>query len=207
MPALVNRGYGRAFFWDGRSQSLEEQVVKPIDDPGEMGSSVAAASARVGVSATDLSLALASYVRSLLSGNSRFDRFVNGDREALTDDEQRGLVILRGKGNCTTCHVGPNFTDEKLHNTGVAWDGERQTDEGGGRGAFKTPTLREVARTARYMHDGSLATLDDVVEFYDRGGRQNPDLDPEIHPLRLTIDERRALVSFLRALSGTITQQ
>ena len=205
-PALINRGYGRAFFWDARITTLEEQVLKPIDDPNEMDLPVAAAAARVGLSRTALSHALASYVRSILSGNSPYDRYIDGDRAALSADEQAGLQIFRGKGNCTACHVGPTFSDERLHNTGVAWVDGRLNDVGGGRGDFKTPTLREVARTAPYMHDGSLARLEDVVAFYDDGGRVNPNLDSEIRPLRFTAAEKRDLVAFLQALSGVIRE-
>jgi cytochrome c peroxidase len=205
-PAILNRAYGRAFFWDGRAPTLEEQVLKPIGDPNEMGSSAAEAAARVGRSVGELAQALASYVRSILSGNAPFDRFIDGDREALTHDEQAGLRVFRGQGNCVACHVGPNLTDERLHNTGVAWaDGELR-DHGAGRGEFKTPTLREIARTAPYMHDGSLPTLEAVVEFYDQGGRPNPALDPEIRPLRLTDAEQRQLVAFLRTLSGDVQE-
>jgi cytochrome c peroxidase len=204
-PALINRGYGRAFFWDARSVSLEDQVVKPIEDPNELGSSLQEASARVGRTGAAITEALSSFVRSILSGNSPFDRFVNGDANALTADEQAGLKVFRGKGNCTACHVGPTFTDERTHNTGVAWRDGALADRGAGRGDFKTPTLREVAATAPHMHDGSLATLEDVVTFYDGGGRANPSLDPEIRPLRLTDEERRQLVSFLRALSGEVS--
>src|SRR5262245_56282760 len=152
-PAIVNRGYGRAFFWDARVATLEAQVLKPIEDPNEMDLPVADAAARVGLTDGEVSRALASYVRSILSGDSPFDRFVNGDREALTPDQQAGLQIFRGKGNCNACHLGPTFTDERLHNTGVAWVNGRLTDVGAGEGNFKTPTLREVARTAPYMHD------------------------------------------------------
>lgn len=201
-PALINRGYGRAFFWDGRSPSLETQVLAPIADLNEMGFSVAEAAARVNLSGNEISFALASYVRSILSGNSRFDRFVNGERNALTDLERQGLQVFRGKGNCTACHVGPNFTDERTHNTGVAWRTGTLADEGSGKGAFKTPTLREVARTAPYMHDGSLATLSNVVDFYEKGGNRNPNLDEELRQLRLAPDEKRALVAFLEALAG-----
>ena len=118
---------------------------------------------------------------------------MNGDRDALSPEQQAGLQIFRGKGHCTACHVGPTFSDERTHNTGVAWaggagkaGGEATVGAPGGefldegraaitgkpedRGAFKTPTLREVARTAPYMHDGSLATLADVIDYYDRGG-------------------------------------
>jgi cytochrome c peroxidase len=211
-PALVNRGYGRAFFWDARLQMLEKQVLKPIEDPNEMGLSVEQAASRVGLTRDEISQALSTYVRSILSGNSRFDRFANGDRTALSEEEQRGLAIFRGKGNCTACHVGPNLTDERTHNTGVAWRPSTSSgqgvfvDEGAGRGAFKTPTLREIARTAPYMHDGSLATLDDVVSFYDRGGIRNPYLDEEIRPIRLDAEERQALLAFLLTLSGDLQE-
>ena len=218
-PAIINRGYGRAFFWDGRLTALEEQVLKPIEDPNEMDSTVAAAAARVKMAPDDLANALASFVRSILSGNSRFDRFVNGQRDALDTEEQLGLGIFRGKGKCTACHIGPTFTDERFHNTGVAWrlagdgfsgayqDDGRFTVTGreSDRGAFKTPTLRDIEKTAPYMHDGSLATLEDVVEFYDNGGRANPNLDADIRPLRLTTEEKRALAALLRALSGSPT--
>ncbi len=206
VPAIINRGYGQAFFWDGHVDNLEEQVVQPILDRKEMDMTLAEVSARVGLAPAEVSRALTTYVRSILSGNSPFDRFASGDRDALSAEEQLGLQIFRGKGNCTTCHVGPNFTDEKLHNTGVAWRDGRLTDEGAGRGDFKTPTLREVARTAPYMHDGSLQTLQDVVDFYSDGGRANPNLDPELQPLRLTALEKRQLEAFLQSLTGRVTE-
>ena len=209
VPAIINRGYGRAFFWDGHVDNLEEQVVQPILNPKEMDLTLAEASARVGLTPDEIANALATYVRSILSGGSPFDRFVNGDRDALTAEQQLGLRIFRGKGNCTACHVGPNFTDEKLHNTGVAWreggHGGRLADTGGGRGDFKTPTLREVARTGPYMHDGSLQTLEDVVDFYSDGGRKNPYLDPELRPLKLNDDEKTALAAFLQSLTGQVS--
>ena len=227
--ALVNRGYGRAFFWDARMPSLEEQVLKPIQDPNEMDITLADAAGRTSLSPDDIARALASYVRSILSGESAFDRFVNGDRSALSSEQQAGLQLFRGKGNCTACHVGPNFSDEKLHNTGVAWrlsaasrdagpirSGQTGTFADPGRfvvtgkqedrGGFKTPTLREIARTAPYMHDGSLTTLEAVVDFYDDGGRPNPNIDPEIHPLHLAAEEKQALVVLLESLSGTIRE-
>ena len=218
-PTLINRAWGRVFFWDGRAATLEDQVLKPIEDPNEMDLSLAEASVRVGQSIGEISRALASYVRSLMSGNSRFDRFTAGDRSALSPEERDGLRLFQGRGNCTICHEGANFTDEKLHNTGVAWAAADERagtpghflDEGGAaisglapaaRGAFKTPTLREVARTAPYMHDGSLATLEEVVDFYNRGGRPNPNLDPDMHPLDFSDEDKRSLVAFLRSLSG-----
>lgn len=179
-PALVNRGYGRSFFRDGRSASLEEQVLKPIQDPNEMDLTLEEASARVKVDTQTLSRALSTYVRTILSGDSPYDRFIN---------------------------------DEQFHNTGVAWHDGSLADEGRfavtsnerDHGAFKTPTLREIARTAPYMHDGSLTTLDDVVEFYSAGGRENPYLDSEIRRRDFTLEERRALAAFLRSLAGRMT--
>jgi cytochrome c peroxidase len=205
-PALINRGYGRSFFWDGRVRTLEEQVLKPIEDRNEMDLTLAEASSRVRLPADQIARALSSYVRSILSGDSPFDHFVNGDRSALSPEQQLGLQVFRGKGNCTACHVGPNFTDESLHNTGVAWRDGALADPGAGEGKFKTPTLREVARTAPYMHDGSLATLEDVIDFYDGGGRPNPHLDPEIRPLHLTTEEKKALAAFLRSLGGVLRE-
>ena len=127
---------------------------------------------------------------------------MNGDRNALSDEEQRGLQVFRGKGNCTTCHVGPNFSDEKLHNTGIAWRDGKFADLGAGHGNFKTPTLRDVAQTAPYMHDGSVAALEDVIEYYDRGGNRNEYLDSELRPLYLSVQEKRNLALFLRSLAG-----
>ena len=201
-PALINRGYGRLFFWDGRVSTLEEQVLKPIEDRNEMDLSVSEAAARVNLTAEEISRALATFVRSILSGDSPFDRFLNGDRNALTHEQQQGLQVFRGKGNCTACHVGPNFTDERLHNTGIAWRDGKLADAGAGSGNFKTPTLREIARTAPYMHDGSIATLEDVVEYYDRGGNRNPGLDADIRPLHLSSAEKQSILAFLRCLNA-----
>jgi cytochrome c peroxidase len=221
-PALINRGWGRSFSWDGRVATLEEQVLKPIEDPNEMDLPIAEASARVGVTREDMSRAIATYIRSIMSGNAPYDRHVNGDRTALSADAQAGLRLFRGKGNCTACHVGSTFTDERFHNTGIAWAGpsresgapESFRDEGRAgvtgraddRGAFKTPTLREVEHSAPYMHDGSLASLEEVVDYYNRGGNQHALLDEELRPIGLTALEKHALVAFLRSLSGTMTK-
>lgn len=213
-PALINRGYGQAFFWDGRVPSLEEQVLKPIQDPNEMDLTLDEASVRVHLDPRTISRALASYVRGILSGDSPYDRFLNGARSALSAEQSAGLSVFRGKGNCTACHVGPNLTDEQFHNTGVSWRDGRIVDEGRfaisrnprDHGAFKTPTLREIARTAPYMHDGSMATLEAVIDFYSDGGRPNASLDSEIRPRHFTPEERHALVAFLKSLNGRVTE-
>jgi cytochrome c peroxidase len=223
-PSLFNRAYGAAFFWDGRESSLEAQALRPIEDPAEMGARLPDVVKRLqadrtyranfeaafdnGVSAANLAKALASFQRVLLRGDSRVDRFrTQADHAALTAAERRGLWLYESKAQCWRCHGGANFTDEQFHNTGVNW-GKKPLDLGryavtrrdADRGKFKTPTLRGVALTAPYMHDGSIATLQEVVEFYNRGGVKNPYLDPVIAPLGLSKDDVRDLVAFLEAL-------
>lgn len=229
-PSLLNRAWGKAFFWDGRAATLEEQVLQPIVNPREMGLAPgeivhrvrADAALRSGMKAVfgreagneDIGSALASYVRSILSGDSPYDRYLAGHRSSLGKEQQLGLRLFRGKANCVACHVGSNLTDERFHNTGTGWKDGVWTDRGrlsvSGQetdaGAFKTPGLREVARTAPYMHDGSLSTLEDVIDFYDKGGRENPMIDPEIRELHLTPEEKRAVVEFLKSLSGTVSE-
>jgi cytochrome c peroxidase len=222
-PSLFNRAYGTSFFWDGRAATLEEQALQPIDNPAELGAGAAEAVRRLradpdyraqfgaafpdGVTADNLARALASFERVLLRGDSHVDRFHRGNLAALTEAERHGLWLYESKGGCWRCHRGPNFTDEQYHNTGVAWGKEpldlgryAVTKKDADRGRFKTPTLRGVALTAPYMHDGSLATLEDVVAFYNQGGGANPCLDPALTPLGLTKDEIRDLVAFLKAL-------
>ena len=230
VPKLLNRGYGRSFFWDGRIPTLEEQVLQPVINRLEMDLPVSQAVARLAADTTypslfldtfgrelneeDLARALATYVRTILSGASRYDRYVAGDTEALDETERLGLEVFRGKGNCVTCHLGPNLTDERFHNTGVAYRDGRLEDDGrftvsgreSERGAFKTPTLRNVAQTAPYMHDGSIATLEDVIDDYDKGGTPNPYLDREIRKLGLTAAEKVALAAFMKTLTGTVRE-
>ncbi|MFN8066357.1 MAG: cytochrome c peroxidase [Vicinamibacterales bacterium] len=217
-PTILNRAWGRVFFWDGRAATLEQQVLMPIQDPNEMDLTLEEASQRVELPVDKIAAALATYVRAQMSGDTRYDRFNNGERSALSAQERNGLRVFQGRGNCLMCHVGTNFTDEKLHNTGIAWvpasseagASGRFVDDGAfevtgkpeDRGAFKTPTLREVGRTAPYMHDGSLATLEEVVDYYDRGGRPNPNLDRDMQRLDLPDEDKRDLVAFLRTLSS-----
>jgi cytochrome c peroxidase len=223
-PTIVNRGIGRTEFWDGRAGSLEDQALGPIQAPVEMdlsieeaverlrrdASYVAAFEAAFGGEPTRdrLARALAAYQRTVYSVDAPFDRFLAGDTEALSPQAQRGLVLFGGKARCGECHSGPNFSDELFHTLGLGADPGRgavtrvETD----RGAFKTPTLREIAKTAPYMHDGSLATLEEVVDYYDKGGTPHPNLSPKMTRLGLTEEERSDLLSFLRSLSGTIVE-
>ena len=221
-PSLLNRVYGQIFFWDGRAVSLEETVTQPISNPRELGRDLVALVERLredasyvrafraeysdGITGVNIARSLASYVRSLRAGDSPFDRFVAGDRTAMSPEAIEGLRVFTGKGHCSACHVGATLTDERLHNTGVSvgLDAGRQlvTTVDADRGKFKVPSLRNVALTAPYMHDGSIGTLEAVVEFYDRGGGLNSNLDPEIVPLRMTAAERLSLVAFLRSLTS-----
>jgi cytochrome c peroxidase len=211
-PALIEAGFSRSFFWDGRAPTLERQVLQPILNPKELGLTEAELEQKTQMKSADISDALASYVRTIRSTDSRYDRYQRGDATALNDLERAGLEVFRGRGRCAGCHAGPDLTDSRFHNTGVAWSGGRFTDEGRftitlnprDHGAFKTPTLREVSRTAPYMHDGSLATLEAVVDFYDRGGHRNPYIDPRVRRIGLSSGERSALVAFLKTLSGQI---
>jgi len=197
------------------------QVLQPILSPKELGMTreAVAALARSGryraqfrqgfgaePSLEQVALALASYVRTIVAGDSAFDR------GAMSDSARRGLALFHGKAGCGACHAGPLFTDEQFHNTGIAWRTGVLIDEGRAgvthadrdRGAFKTPTLRELARTAPYMHDGSLATLEEVIDFYDRGGQRNPGLDSRLRPLHLSPAEKQDIVAFLRSLTGRV---
>jgi cytochrome c peroxidase len=181
-PSLFNRAYGgKAFFWDGRVKSLEDQPLTAITNRNEMDLTLPELEIRLDhnrdystafgavfgerPNARDVAKALATFVRSLLSGDSAFDRFEQGDQAALPDAAKRGLQIFRGKGNCIACHSGPLLSSDEFHNTGVSWGKEppdlgrfEVTKRDSDRGKFKVPTLRNVALTAPYMHDGSLAT-------------------------------------------------
>lgn len=230
-PTAINRVFSSAQFWDGRAATLEEQSVGPFTNPIEHGFKdhdelVAKVKSIAGYSplferafgapaiTTDLiGKAIASFQRTLLSGNSNYDRFTVGNEEqALSANAQNGLRVFLGKGQCLRCHFGFNFADERYHNLGAGWDQQSKSFADAGRhevtnkpedmGAFKTPTIREVAKTAPYMHDGSVATLREVVDFYDRGGIPNPQLDSVIKPLDLTEQEKKDLVEFMESLNG-----
>lgn len=220
--SLLNRAFGATQFWDGRSASLEAQTLIPISNPDEMNLPLDQALSRLSAipgyveqfqtvfgrapDAEGLEHALAAFQRSLLSGNSAVDRYENGDRSALTPEQIRGRDLFLGKGRCLGCHSGSNYSDEDFHNNGAACVGDEGLSALSGYvrdlGLFKTPTLRDVSKTAPYMHDGSLATLEAVVAAYNRGGDHRNNVDAEIFPLGLTTTEQADLVAFLKALDG-----
>lgn len=252
-PTVLNSVFNEMQFWDGRAMSLEEQAKGPMTNPVEM--AMDSHDVVVGVikddpayaaefqkifgrtpTIDDVVAAIASFERTVVSGNSKFDRFIAGDKTAMDESARRGWELWNGKARCNTCHpfgdVTPNFSDNKFHNIGVAAKNRdfaalaRQaasvkdpqelafhaeftelgryvvTKQPKDIGAFKTPGMRDVALTAPYMHDGSEATLMDVVNFYVRGGEPNPYLDGGIVPLELTEQEKQDLVAFMEALTG-----
>jgi cytochrome c peroxidase len=225
-PTTLNRLYSTLQFWDGRAKSLEDQALGPVQNPAEMANTLPGMIANLNkisgykpeflrafgseeITADRVGEALATFERTLLSGNSPYDRFQAGDTEALSESAKRGLVVFMGKGKCNECHTLPYFTDEQFHNLGVGMDKPKPdlgrfdvTHEEKDKGAFKTPTLRNIAETYPYMHDGSVETLDEVVEIYDRGGTRNPYLDAKIKPLGLSEKESKDLVEFLKSLTG-----
>ena len=231
-PPILNRVFSRKQFWDGRAASLEEQALGPMMNPIEMGhpnvqtilrylqneaSYVVAFNEAFpdqggAINEVTLSRAIASFERTIMAGNSPYDRFTQkDDKAALSEAALRGYQLFLGKAACASCHVGFNFTDESYHNLGLGMSAKKpdmgryaMTKLDGHQGAFKTPTLREVVNTAPYMNDGSLKTLEEVVAFYNQGGRLNPSLSPKIKPLGLSAQEQKDLIEFLKALSGDV---
>jgi cytochrome c peroxidase len=156
-----------------------------------------------------VAMAIACFERTLLSGNAPFDRYKRGERKALTPEQAQGMTLFFDKARCDRCHEGANFTLNAYANLGIGTDKPKPdvgrfevTKDLRDWGAFKVPTLREIEHTAPYMHDGRFQTLDEVVEFYNKGGISNSNLDPNIRPLHLTDAEKQALVAFLKSLSG-----
>jgi cytochrome c peroxidase len=235
-PSLLNAVYREAFFWDGRSPSLEAQAREPVQNPLEMAHTLQGAVERLTaasgyraaferafgpgpVTYEKVGKALASFERTLLCGNSPFDRYYYGhDLLALSDSAKRGMEIFRNpaEGNCATCHTISDryalFTDNKFHNdsVGPTSDNGDPIDLGhylitrveADKGAFRTPSLRNVALTAPYFHDGSRATLQDVIGFYIRGGNPVRHRDKEIQSIWLSGQDRTDLEAFLESLTG-----
>jgi cytochrome c peroxidase len=230
-PTVINRAYSLAQFWDGRATTLEDQAKGPIANPLEMGMTHDGAVDRLKnvagyramfakafgtdeINIDRAAKAIASFERTVLSGNAPYDRYKKGDKRAMTASQVRGMIVFFDKAKCDRCHEGSNFTLNAYSNLGVGIDKPEPdvgrfavTKDPRDWGVFKTPTLREIEHTAPYMHDGSLKTLEEVVDFYNKGGIPNRNLDANIKKLNLSDAEKKDLVEFMKALSGEGWQQ
>jgi cytochrome c peroxidase len=226
-PTLLNAAYSRFINWDGKFASTAQLVPAVLANPRNMNmqdetvlvarlESVAEYRAQFRdvfggpPSSQRVAQALDAYVRTLTTPNSPFDRYAAGDKRALTDAQKRGLTLFVGKAECTLCHRGPNFADDQFHALGIRGDDPgrfKVTGAEADRYAFKTPTLRNVELTAPYMHDGSLATLRDVIDFYDAGGGTQEPKSVLLRRLNLTAKEKADLVAFLESLTGKVEKK
>lgn len=230
-PTIINAGYSKLLFWDGRASSLEEQCKGPIANPNEMADTKNSHEAHYqcenrirniegykplfkkafghdDITIDDIAKAIATFERTVVSGNSAYDRYKAGDKTAMTAEQIKGYETFK-RVRCDACHAGTNFTDDSFQNIGVGMD---KPDPDLGRyaithknsvwGSFKIPTLRDASHTAPYMHDGSLATLEEVIDYYDKGGIPNKNLHPLMKPMNLTAEDKKALISFIIALDG-----
>jgi len=223
-PTILNLAWAEAAFWDGRAATLEEQALGPIEAPGEMSMPLGEMLSRIraipgyrhlftvaypdeGITKETVAKAIATFERTVVSAEAPFDRWVRGKEDAISDAARRGFVLFNTKARCNTCHSDWRFTDDSFHDIGLP-----TRDRGRGEilegievmeHAFKTPTLRNVDHRGPYMHDGSLATLEEVIDLYDRGGQvKRPSLSREIRPLHLTAREKADLVAFLKTLTS-----
>ena len=225
-PTLVNVGFNGVQMWDGRHPTLEDQVLGPFLSPDEQNLPLAQLENRVrsipgykpffdraypaeGITAATIAKAIASFERTLLSADSPFDRWQLGDESAVSQSAKRGFALFTGEARCILCHQPPNFTDNGFHNIGLRNNGE-PNDVGRYahlklpvlKGAFKTPTLRDVAVSAPYMHNGIYHTLEEVVDHYVRGGDKKDNLSPNIVPLTLSATQKADLIAFMKTLTG-----
>lgn len=219
-PTIINAGYYSANFWDGRAANLEEQALGPIQAEGEMNSKLDQLVEELkqvpgyvedfqkvfGEEITDKNIAkaIAAFERTITVTDTKFDRFLAGETDAMNEQEIAGAELFVGKASCISCHAGPTLSDQNYHNLGMEGDEGRfaVTNQEDDKGKFRTSALRGIAHTAPYMHDGSLATLKDVVDYYNTGGSAHPNKDPLMKPLNLTAEEVDALVAFMEAMSG-----
>ena len=228
-PTLFNLAWSNVLFWDGRVPSLEAQVRLPIENPDEMGLKIDVAVSRLQqdqgyiaafaaafpeapeITPLSLSKAMAAYQRTLVSPMTRFDNWIAGETQALSASEKNGFLLFLGKAQCVSCHSGWSFTDYAFHDIGLATD-RRGRGHVIGRAAlehaFKTPSLRELTWSAPYMHTGGLATLEDVVRHYEKGGVNRATRSPDLpRSLQFSDSERRDLVAFLKSLSSDTPYQ
>lgn len=222
-PSLTNVGYNTSFLWEGGVPTLEQQAVVPIIHPNEMDLHTDTLVARLQTEPLYASLfteawgdgsitigritkSIAAFQRRLVSGNAPYDRYRNGNTAALSAAALRGQELFFNEvGDCFHCHGGYNFTDNDFHNNGLSATADEGrfaiTQRGLDKGKFKTPTLRNVAVTAPYMHDGRFTTLEQVVDQYNAGGQGHPNSDPLMRPLGLTEQEKQDLIEFLKGLT------
>lgn len=223
-PSLWNLAWSEKFFWDGRMRSLEAQVGIPLTHRQEMAGEWVQVVSRLAkdpdtvdefarvfgpdaeVNRVSIERALATYQRTLVSPETSFDRFIAGDQHALTPTELAGFDLFVGSAGCVSCHVGWRFTDNRFHDIGLPGDDPGRgviADGVTGLKAFKTPGLRELSHTAPYMHDGSLLTLEDVLDHYVEGIIDRPGVSANLtRPLLLSATERVQLIAFLKTLSS-----
>ena len=218
-------GYCENLYWDGRAPSLEKNVTaawkgQMSGDPAKVSETLSNIPAyrerfqqafQEGPSEVTISRALAAFVQSIRGQNSAYDRYLAGDANAMTQDQKAGHDLFLGKAGCVTCHLPPLFTDKSFHNTGIGMD-KPEPDLGRGahlkdpklNGYFKTPSLRDVAKSAPYFHDGSIATLEEAVKFMASGGRDNPTKSPQLLDRKLSDGEIKAIAAFLTALNSDV---
>jgi len=224
-PTLIDVAFVDVLGWDGKFPDLESVAFGPLTSPQNMNiterelmrrlraaprytAAFAKAFGDKHITRRRIELALATYERTIVAGEAPFDRWIMGDENAISPEAKRGFALFNGKAQCSSCHSGPSFTDGSFQDIGSA------TGDDIGRGrlfpsseklqyAFKTPTLRDVAERGPYMHDGSVATLEGVIELYNKGGIDRPSRSPSIKPLSLTAEEKAELIAFLKTLSGS----
>lgn len=221
-PTIINSGYYEANFWDGRAGSLEEQALGPIQSEVEMNQNLDelvtelnAVPAYVNdfekvfedkITVSNIAKALSAFERTIVVKDTPFDQYLLGDEDAMTAEEKDGMKLFAGKAGCLSCHAGALLSDQSYHNIGIEGDEGRfnVTNKDEDKGKFRTPGLRGVAFTAPFMHDGSLATLEEVVEYYNDGGGKHVYKSDLVKPLSLTDKEAKSLVAFLEAMSGEV---
>lgn len=226
-PTVINSGYYSTNFWDGRADSLEEQALGPIQNPDEMNQALVElieelkaikeyeerfqAAFGEGVTEQNIAKALAAFQRKIVVKDIPYDRFLKGDTTALTQQELRGLNLFTGKAFCVTCHNGQNLSDNKFYNIGINTDDEGRfavTKVETDLGRIRTPGLYGITHTAPYMRDGSLATLEEVIDYYDRGGDGHPNtsffMKQFMQPIGLSTEEKADLLAFLQSLGGEV---
>jgi cytochrome c peroxidase len=219
--SIINAAYGLIFAWDGRADSRVErrsgragvemnlpidQLLAKLKGIPEYAPLFEAAFPKQGIVPDTIAKAIATYERTVVSGRARFDEWIGGNDKAISEDAKRGFLTFNTKGKCSSCHSGWNFTDDSFHDIGLA-------SEDIGRGkfllgvpkaehAFKTPGLREITRRGPYMHNGSVATLEAVVEHYVKGGIDRPSRSALMNPVALTAQEQSEMVTFLKTLTS-----